>query len=56
MTDKQVLNLYEQYTKEKNINEEDFSVENLKRFADYAVDNNLTNDTDIARVALTKVL
>ena len=56
MTDKQVLDLYEQYIKEKNINEEDFSVENLKRFADYAVDNSLINDTDIAKVDFTKVL
>jgi|GEM_PF-385307 hypothetical protein len=54
MTDKQVLDLYEQYTKDKNINKEDFSVENLKSFADYAVDNGIIDDTDIARVDITK--
>ena len=39
---------------DKNINKEDFSVENLKSFADYAVDNGIIDDTDIARGDITK--
>lgn len=56
MTDEQVLDLYEQYTLDNNITEEDFSVENLENFAYYAVAHNIIDDSDIARVGITKSL